>query len=181
MPSGKKILSVVIARGGSKGVPKKNLKPLGSAPLVSHIIRSSLQASKAEPFDVILSTDTEEIREAAIQYLPDRDAKRNAVSPFKAYDIRGRVPDEHNAELAGRIGYAFVATQHACTVLIGHGVRLKSRSSPRHWAGVWWKPAPTSSTLASAAWRRSTSASSTTTPTAASWSRQATTPRAGTA
>jgi len=26
MPSGKKILSVVIARGGSKGVPKKNLK-----------------------------------------------------------------------------------------------------------------------------------------------------------
>ena len=67
MPSGEKILSVVIARGGSKGVPKKNLKPIGSAPLVSHIVGSSLQASKAEPFDVIVSTDTEEIRDAAIE------------------------------------------------------------------------------------------------------------------
>ena len=41
------------------------------------------------------------------------------ATPFKAYDIRGRVPDELNADLARRIGHAFVATQQARTVLIG--------------------------------------------------------------
>ena len=48
------------------------------------------------------------------------------ATPFKAYDIRGRVPDELNADLARRIGHAFVATQQARTVLIGHDVRLES-------------------------------------------------------
>lgn len=43
---------------------------------------------------------------------------------FKAYDIRGRVPEQLNAELARRIGRAFVAELGAKGVVIGRDVRL---------------------------------------------------------
>ncbi|MEM8766184.1 MAG: phosphomannomutase [Pseudomonadota bacterium] len=47
---------------------------------------------------------------------------------FKAYDIRGRVPDELNEDIAARIGRAFVEVEGARRVAIGHDIRL---SSPR--------------------------------------------------
>ena len=47
---------------------------------------------------------------------------------FKAYDIRGRVPEELNEELAWRIGRAFVAERGARTMLVGRDVRLESPS-----------------------------------------------------
>jgi len=49
-----------------------------------------------------------------------------ALSCFKAYDIRGRVPEELNEDLAYRIGRAFVAERKARTVLVGRDVRLES-------------------------------------------------------
>ena len=47
-------------------------------------------------------------------------------SCFKAYDIRGRVPEELNEEIAWRIGRAFVAETGARTVVVGRDVRLES-------------------------------------------------------
>ncbi|MGH1440921.1 MAG: phosphomannomutase [Cellvibrionaceae bacterium] len=47
---------------------------------------------------------------------------------FKAYDIRGRVPDQLNEEIAYRIGRAFVAFLEAKTVVVGHDIRLTSES-----------------------------------------------------
>ena len=45
---------------------------------------------------------------------------------FKAYDIRGRVPDELNETLARRIGVALAAQLEPGTVVVGHDVRLTS-------------------------------------------------------
>ncbi|HCK82792.1 MAG TPA: phosphomannomutase [Candidatus Competibacter sp.] len=45
---------------------------------------------------------------------------------FKAYDIRGRIPDELNEELAYRIGRAYAALLRPRRVAIGHDVRLSS-------------------------------------------------------
>ena len=45
---------------------------------------------------------------------------------FKAYDIRGRVPDELNADLAERIGRAFASFLGARRVVVGHDIRLSS-------------------------------------------------------
>lgn len=47
---------------------------------------------------------------------------------FKAYDIRGRVPDQLNEEIAYRIGCAFVQFLGAKTVVVGHDIRLSSGS-----------------------------------------------------
>jgi len=45
---------------------------------------------------------------------------------FKAYDIRGRVPDELNADLACRIAYAYAKVTGAGCVVVGHDIRLTS-------------------------------------------------------
>jgi phosphomannomutase/phosphomannomutase/phosphoglucomutase len=48
-------------------------------------------------------------------------------SCFKAYDIRGRVPDELNPEMAYRIGLATASYLGAKTLCVGHDCRLSSR------------------------------------------------------
>ncbi|HKQ62410.1 MAG TPA: phosphomannomutase CpsG [Candidatus Polarisedimenticolaceae bacterium] len=45
---------------------------------------------------------------------------------FKAYDIRGRVPDELNREFAYRLGLAFARFLQPRTAVVGHDIRLTS-------------------------------------------------------
>ena len=45
---------------------------------------------------------------------------------FKAYDIRGRVPEELNEEIAWRIGRAFAGFLRPARVVVGRDVRLSS-------------------------------------------------------
>ena len=49
------------------------------------------------------------------------------ITCFKAYDIRGRVPDQLNAEIAYRIGRAYAAYLQPKDVVVGHDIRLSSR------------------------------------------------------
>ncbi|CUH82399.1 cytidylyltransferase domain-containing protein [Tropicibacter naphthalenivorans] len=57
------VLAVITARGGSKGVPRKNVRPLGGVPLIAWTVRAALEASCVAR--VIVSTDDAEIAEAA--------------------------------------------------------------------------------------------------------------------
>ena len=50
------------------------------------------------------------------------------ITCFKAYDIRGRVPDQLNDDVAYRVGRAFVDFLKAKTVVVGHDIRLTSES-----------------------------------------------------
>ena len=43
---------------------------------------------------------------------------------FKAYDIRGRIPDEINEDVAWRIGRAYAEMLKPVTVVVGHDIRL---------------------------------------------------------
>lgn len=60
------ILAIILARGGSKRVPRKNLKEIDGIPLVGHAIRHG----KASRYinRIVVSTDDEEIRRASIKY-----------------------------------------------------------------------------------------------------------------
>src|SRR3989338_1201278 len=54
-----KILGIIPARGGSKSIPRKNIKPLGGKPLIAWTIDAAEQAAV---FDrIILTTDDEKI------------------------------------------------------------------------------------------------------------------------
>jgi len=48
------------------------------------------------------------------------------LSCFKAYDVRGRIPDQLNEDIAYRIGRAYAAVIQPARVVVGHDIRLTS-------------------------------------------------------
>ena len=61
--SGAEILAIIPARGGSKGIPRKNIRPFSGYPLIAYSIAAARQAQAA--IRVIVSTDDQEIAEVA--------------------------------------------------------------------------------------------------------------------
>jgi N-acylneuraminate cytidylyltransferase len=58
-----KILAIIPARGGSKGIPRKNIRRFAGYPLIAYSIAAAIQAQGA--IRVIVSTDDQEIAEVA--------------------------------------------------------------------------------------------------------------------
>jgi phosphomannomutase len=56
-----------------------------------------------------------------------QDDQKNRLSCFKAYDVRGRIPEELNEDLAFKIGLAFVTFLKASRVVVGFDIRLSSK------------------------------------------------------
>ena len=56
-------VAIIPARGGSKGIPKKNISPLAGKPLIAHSIEDSLNCSQIQR--TLVSTDDSEIAEVA--------------------------------------------------------------------------------------------------------------------
>jgi CMP-N-acetylneuraminic acid synthetase len=65
----KKHTAFVFARGGSKGLPDKNILEFGGAPLIAWSIKHAKSCSRIER--VIVSTDSEKIKEIALEYGAD--------------------------------------------------------------------------------------------------------------
>ena len=87
-----KVLAVIAARGGSKEVPKKNLKLLGGKPLVQYMF---IKAKKLKCIDrAVCSTDDNKIAEIAME-------------------CGIEVPFKRPAELAGDRTPLITVTQHA--------------------------------------------------------------------
>ncbi|MFC9113153.1 cytidylyltransferase domain-containing protein [Streptomyces sp. NPDC057092] len=64
-PAVRRVLAVIPARGGSKGVPAKNLAPVGGVPLVARAVRECRAARYVT--DVVVSTDDAAVAQAARQ------------------------------------------------------------------------------------------------------------------
>ena len=60
-----KIIAFIPARGGSKGVPGKNIKNLGGKPLIVHSIEYAQQSQYIN--EIIVSTDCKEIQEISMK------------------------------------------------------------------------------------------------------------------
>lgn len=86
------VLGVIPARGGSKGVPRKNIRLLCGLPLIAYTIR----AAKACPMitEVVVSTDDPEIQKIAVEH--------GAAAPFL-----------RPAELATDLALSIPTVQHA--------------------------------------------------------------------
>ena len=63
----KRILAIVPARGGSKGIPRKNIKFLAGKPLIAYTIRVALE-SKYLDGKVFVSTEDKEIAKISKKY-----------------------------------------------------------------------------------------------------------------
>jgi len=93
------VLVVIPARGGSKGIPRKNIRPFAGYPLIAYSIAAALQAETVTR--VIVSTDDEEIAEVARRF--------GAETPFL-----------RPAELAADRTVDLPVFQHALTWLAEH-------------------------------------------------------------
>lgn len=81
------IVAIIPARGGSKGVPGKNIKELNGKPLIAYTIEVALQSGVFD--DVVVTTDSEEIAEISKKYgarvpflRPDHLATDTAHTPL---------------------------------------------------------------------------------------------------
>ena len=61
-----KILALIPARGGSKGIPRKNIKPLAGKPLIAWTITEALKSCYLD--EVVVSTEDAEIADVAKQW-----------------------------------------------------------------------------------------------------------------
>lgn len=95
-----KVLCLVTARGGSKGLPGKNVRPLLGKPLIAWSIEAGLRAPSADA--LVVSTDDEAIAQAA------RDAG-------------ARVPFMRPPELAGDTASSIDVVLHAIDWLAAAG------------------------------------------------------------
>ena len=100
-----KILGIIPARGGSKRVPKKNIRPLLGKPLIAYTIEVALRARCIDR--LIVSTDDDEIAHIAQKYgaevpfmrpselaqddTPDQPVFRHALDWLKEHE--GYAPD----------------------------------------------------------------------------------------
>lgn len=101
-----KILTIIPARGGSKGIPKKNIIDVKGQPLIAYTILPALQVLKMGLVDkVIVSTDSSEIADVSKKY--------GAEVPF----LR---PDEISGDKAKSVEFI----QHALDFYSEQGVQF---------------------------------------------------------
>ena len=60
------MIAIIPARGGSKGLPGKNIMPLNGKPLIAYAVEAGLKSKYIDR--VIVSTEDEEIARIAVQY-----------------------------------------------------------------------------------------------------------------
>ena len=74
MKNNKKVLCIILARGGSKGIPRKNIRLINRIPLIAYSI---VEAKRSKLIDkIVISSDDDEIISIAKQYGADAPFKR---------------------------------------------------------------------------------------------------------
>jgi CMP-N,N'-diacetyllegionaminic acid synthase len=63
-----RVLITICARGGSKGIPGKNIKLLNTIPLIAYSIRVAKQFAELYDTDIAISTDDADIKKVANDY-----------------------------------------------------------------------------------------------------------------
>ena len=82
------ILITICARGGSKGIPKKNIKLLNEKPVISYTIKLAQEFAKKHNAFIGLSTDSNEIKSVAKKYGLETQYER----PYElANDATGKI------------------------------------------------------------------------------------------
>lgn len=84
-----RILITICARGGSKGIPGKNIRDLNGKSLIGYTIATANAfQEKCDGVDIILSTDSDEIRSAAASFGLETEYRRpEALASDKAGKI----------------------------------------------------------------------------------------------
>lgn len=94
----KESIAIITARGGSKRIPKKNIKDFCGKPIIAYSIEAALDSGVFD--EVMVSTDSEEIAEIAKQYgakVPFMRSEKTADDFATTADVLLEVLDQYGA------------------------------------------------------------------------------------
>ncbi len=77
--------TLILARGGSKGIPKKNIKILNNKPLIGHVIDAAKRSQLIS--HTYVSTDCDEIADVAYKYGADIIERPDELASDTSLDI----------------------------------------------------------------------------------------------
>ena len=92
-------LAIIPARGGSKRIPRKNIKPFMGKPIIAYSIEAALESGLFD--EVMVSTDDEEIAAVAKQYgakVPFMRSAEAANDYATTFDVIEEVLNTYRAE-----------------------------------------------------------------------------------
>ncbi len=97
----KSIMAVITARGGSKGVPRKNIRDLSGKPLIAWSIEAAKNSRYVDR--IIISTEDTEIRDISLEYgaevpflRPRELAEDNSSSVDVVLHVIGKLEKDYN-------------------------------------------------------------------------------------
>ena len=91
------VLAVIPARGGSKGIPRKNVRLMHGKPLIYYSIQNALACSYID--DVVVSSDDEEILSIAAMYGAKAMNRNIALPAAEKSWLHRPIPHEPHASL----------------------------------------------------------------------------------
>ena len=108
------VIAIILARGGSKGIPGKNLKQLAGRPLVSYVIEQALDARMVNR--VVITTDSEEIASVAescgaeVPFIRPSDLAGDYVlwDPVIEHALRNIEDDSYEADIVLPLSPTFI-------------------------------------------------------------------------
>ncbi|MDP3507625.1 MAG: pseudaminic acid cytidylyltransferase [Candidatus Melainabacteria bacterium] len=95
------IIAIIPARGGSKRIPKKNIRPFNGKPIIAYSIEAALQAACFD--SVVVSTDETEIADVATAYgasMPFLRSPENSNDHAGLADVALEVLERYEKEVA---------------------------------------------------------------------------------
>lgn len=109
-------ICIIPARGGSKRIPKKNIKPFLGKPIISYSIEAAIKSNLFS--EVMVSTDDEEIAEIAKKYgakIPFIRSEKNSNDFATTYDVIKEVLKEYEKN---KYKFDNICCIYACAPLV---------------------------------------------------------------
>lgn len=91
-------LLIIPARGGSKRIPKKNIKPFFGKPIIAYSIEAAIKSGLFD--EIMVSTDEQEIAEIAIKYgakVPFLRSENNSDDHSTTFDVIKEVVSKYES------------------------------------------------------------------------------------
>ena len=109
-------LCIIPARGGSKRIPKKNIKSFLGKPIIAYSIEAAIQSKLFT--EIMVSTDCQETAEIAQEYgakVPFLRSKENSNDFATTYDVIKEVIDEYKKN---EVNFKNICCIYACAPFV---------------------------------------------------------------
>jgi pseudaminic acid cytidylyltransferase len=110
-------LAIIPARGGSKRIPRKNIKEFHGIPIIAYSIRAALDSGLFD--EVMVSTDDLEIANISKFYgakVPFMRSLKNSSDNATTFDVLEEVIDKYGTE--NHVNFKFVCCLYPCAPFI---------------------------------------------------------------